>query len=175
MVTPVVRSLAMRVGLVDTPDGRRKMHAKPIPVAGGVAVLITSALALSALFVFAGPIKGLLKEQLFGVYDMVTTLRPELIGLAIAAGIIGLVGVADDLWGLRGWHKFLGQLVAVGVVIWLLPFGNADTKPEPKAPPKQPPAQPAPEPQPKQPPKQPDGNAPVGLDPNAVPDPKLPN
>jgi UDP-GlcNAc:undecaprenyl-phosphate/decaprenyl-phosphate GlcNAc-1-phosphate transferase len=117
-ITPLVRSAALRFGLVDEPDGRRKLHAKPIPVAGGVAVLITSVLLITGLFVFAEPIKSILKsESARGTFDGVVTMRPELIGLAIAAAIIGIVGVADDLVGLRGRHKFLGQLVAVGVVM----------------------------------------------------------
>ena len=52
-ITPIVRSAALRFGLVDEPDGRRKMHSKPIPVAGGVAVLITSVIMFAALFAFA--------------------------------------------------------------------------------------------------------------------------
>jgi UDP-GlcNAc:undecaprenyl-phosphate GlcNAc-1-phosphate transferase len=117
-VTPLVRAVAMRFGLVDEPDGHRKLHGRPIPVAGGVAVLITSTLMIVGLFVFENPIKAMLKSQeARGGFDAVVTVRPELIGLAIAAAILGLVGVADDLVGLRGRHKVLGQLLAVGVVI----------------------------------------------------------
>src|SRR5262245_59101228 len=91
-ITPLVRAAALRFGLVDEPDGRRKMHAKPIPVAGGVAVLITSALMITGLFVFAEPIKSILKsESARATFDGVVTMRLELIGLAIAAAIIGLV------------------------------------------------------------------------------------
>src|SRR5262245_32497924 len=118
-ITPIVRSVALRFGLVDVPDGRRKMHAHPIPVAGGVAVLITSVLMLGALFVFQDFIRPLLKtDAARGGFDAVVTVRPELIGLAIAAAIIGLVGVADDIFGLRGRHKVFGQLLAVSVVIY---------------------------------------------------------
>jgi UDP-GlcNAc:undecaprenyl-phosphate/decaprenyl-phosphate GlcNAc-1-phosphate transferase len=118
-ITPIVRSAALRFGLVDEPDGRRKMHSKPIPVAGGVAVLITSVIMFTALFAFAAPIRSSLKSEIARAsFDSVVTLRPELIGLAIAAAIIGLVGVVDDLVGLRGGHKLLGQLLAVSVVIF---------------------------------------------------------
>lgn len=117
-VTPFVRSLAMRFGLVDVPDGRRKMHARPIPVAGGVAVLITSVIALGSLFVFTSPIKSILADPNAELgLEQVVTANPELFGLAIAAAIIGFVGVADDLVGLRGRTKFFGQIVAVAVVI----------------------------------------------------------
>lgn len=117
-VTPLVRSLALRFGLVDVPDGRRKLHARPIPVAGGVAIFITSVIALGSLFVFSGTIKSVLADPNAEVgLQQVVAFGPELIGLLIAACIIALVGVADDLVGLRGRTKFLGQLLAVAVTI----------------------------------------------------------
>lgn len=118
IITPWVRSAALRFGLVDVPDGRRKMHVRPIPVAGGVAILISSILVFVSLFVFQDSINSILKhDEARGGFGAVVEVRPELIGLAIAAAIIGVVGVLDDLIGLGGRHKLLGQIVAVTVVI----------------------------------------------------------
>ena len=36
--TPVVRSLAFRVGAVDVPKDSRRMHTHPIPRMGGLAI-----------------------------------------------------------------------------------------------------------------------------------------
>jgi len=44
-LTAPVRSLALRVGLVDKP-GPRKVHVKPIPLLGGVAIYCGFALAV---------------------------------------------------------------------------------------------------------------------------------
>lgn len=106
LLTPTVRWAALRWGLVDEPDGRRKMHPHPIPIAGGVAVLLTSAVVLAVVLAFAGPWDQTLGER-WRVFA----------GLAAAAGVIAAVGVADDYYGLRGRHKLLGQLVAVIIVI----------------------------------------------------------
>jgi UDP-GlcNAc:undecaprenyl-phosphate GlcNAc-1-phosphate transferase len=106
LVTPLVRSAALRFGLVDEPDGRRKIHARPIPIAGGVAVLLTAGLVLAGTFAVAGPWRDGIGERWLTV-----------VGLAAAATIIAAVGVADDYVGLQGRHKLLWQLVAVGVVI----------------------------------------------------------
>ena len=38
--TPVVRSLAFRVGAVDVPKDNRRMHKVPIPRLGGLAIFI---------------------------------------------------------------------------------------------------------------------------------------
>ena len=48
-ITPLARWLARYGGLVDQPDGRRKMHGRPIPVAGGLAVPISVSLAVAVV------------------------------------------------------------------------------------------------------------------------------
>ena len=103
---PIARSLALKIGLVDKADGRRKLQSDAIPVAGGPAVLFATAGAVGV---------GLLIAGHFGVSP---DFRPEvLIGLLSAAIIICGVGVIDDYVGMRGRYKLLGQFVAVGVVI----------------------------------------------------------
>ena len=42
--------MARRVGLVDHPDTFRKMHRKPIPLAGGLVIFATCFVVLSAVF-----------------------------------------------------------------------------------------------------------------------------
>jgi UDP-GlcNAc:undecaprenyl-phosphate GlcNAc-1-phosphate transferase len=106
LLTPFVRAAALRWGLVDEPDGRRKMHARPIPVAGGVAVLLTSAVVLVGTLAVAPSWRDGLGEKWL-----------KFVGLAVAAAVIAAVGVADDRYGLRGRHKLLGQLLAVAIVI----------------------------------------------------------
>src|SRR5882724_5820259 len=106
LLTPFVRAMARYGGLVDNPDGRRKMHTRPIPVAGGVAVLLTTLFVLAAILIFADSWPPTLAERWH-----------KFAGLAVAAVIIAAVGVVDDYRGLRGRHKVMGQLLAVGVVI----------------------------------------------------------
>jgi UDP-GlcNAc:undecaprenyl-phosphate GlcNAc-1-phosphate transferase len=105
--TPVARSLAARLGLVDRPDGRRKVHARVTPLAGGPALLAASALAVGAAFALPGPVREQLQSEC-----------SRLVGLALAGGLICALGVADGYGWLRGRHKLLGQVVAVSVVIY---------------------------------------------------------
>ena len=44
VATPLVRSLALRVGAVDNPNARR-INKKPMPSAGGLAILLAFVLA----------------------------------------------------------------------------------------------------------------------------------
>ncbi|MDB5311185.1 MAG: undecaprenyl/decaprenyl-phosphate alpha-N-acetylglucosaminyl 1-phosphate transferase [Gemmataceae bacterium] len=106
LLTPVARGVALRVGLVDRPDGRRKLHDRVIPVAGGPAVLLSVAATVLAAATWADVVPAP-----HGLDARV------LVGLFAAAMIICAVGMVDDCRGLRGWHKLLGQALAVGVVI----------------------------------------------------------
>src|SRR5262249_1112934 len=54
-VGPLVRALALRVGLVDRPDGRRKLQHQAVPVAGGLAILASAAAVLAAALLFRAP------------------------------------------------------------------------------------------------------------------------
>src|SRR4051812_5144428 len=90
LLTPLVRAAARRGGLVDAPDGRRKTHAGSIPVAGGLAVLLTTLTVLGALL-FAPDSWN---------FDLGDRWR-KFAGLAVAAVIIAAVGVADDFRSLR--------------------------------------------------------------------------
>lgn len=106
VLTPLIRTLASRYGLVDHPDGGRKMHAQGTPVAGGLAVLVSGALAILAGF-----------QLPTALHDHLTQHADGLLGLFAAAVVICAVGVVDDFSVLRGRQKLLGQVVAVGLVM----------------------------------------------------------
>ncbi|MBV9125012.1 MAG: glycosyltransferase, partial [Planctomycetes bacterium] len=106
LLTPAARALGRRWGLVDQPDGQRKVHEKPTPVAGGLALLASVGLALGAVLLIPYPGRDYLAGQVSGW-----------IGILVGAAIICLVGLVDDSWGLRGRYKLLGQLAAVAVAL----------------------------------------------------------
>jgi UDP-GlcNAc:undecaprenyl-phosphate GlcNAc-1-phosphate transferase len=105
-LTPLTRRLATRFGLVDRPDGRRKIQAVPIPLAGGLAVFASATAALGGSLTFPGPLR-----------DQVAAEAVGLLGLLAASAVICAVGVADDRGLLRGRHKLLGQVLAVAIVL----------------------------------------------------------
>ncbi|HJZ94740.1 MAG TPA: MraY family glycosyltransferase [Gemmataceae bacterium] len=105
--TPVARRLGRRLGLVDRPDGRRKVHERTTPVAGGLAVFAAVILVLGVFGVAGrGPVAEEVREHAW-----------ELLGLLGGAAVICLVGVADDGYRLRGRYKLCGQVAAIGVVL----------------------------------------------------------
>jgi UDP-GlcNAc:undecaprenyl-phosphate GlcNAc-1-phosphate transferase len=97
MLTVPVRALALRVGMVDLP-GPRKVHLRPIPLLGGVAMY--GAVVLAVLFTFTGP------------------ARSQIMGILTGATIVAAVGILDD----RGWlhHQvklFIGMPLAACVLL----------------------------------------------------------
>lgn len=105
-LVPLVRQLARRVGLVDRPDGRRKIHGRAVPLAGGLAILCATALTLAVALAVPHELQDALQDQ-----------AHFLLGLLLAVSIICAVGVADDFGKLRGRHKLVGQCLAVAVIM----------------------------------------------------------
>jgi UDP-GlcNAc:undecaprenyl-phosphate GlcNAc-1-phosphate transferase len=107
VLVPVARVFALRVGLVDQPDGRRKMHGRIVPVTGGLAVFA------SMWFVIG---LGLLTPNAY--QDALLEKSQILLGLFLGSSFLVMVGVADDFGLIRGRHKMLGQIIASMIVIY---------------------------------------------------------
>jgi len=103
LATPVVRRLVMALGGVDVPEDR-KVHREPTPTMGGLAMY----LALIASLVTARLLPGL--RDLFRESS-------EPYGVAIAATVLVMVGIVDDLRGMRARTKLAGQMLAAGVLV----------------------------------------------------------
>lgn len=106
VVVPVVRRLAIAVGMVDRPDAHRKIHRREIAVGGGIAVLITAVIALSWFALLSNTWEARAGERL-----------TELLGLAVGAGLLCAVGLLDDWKGLAGKKKLLGQAFAASIIV----------------------------------------------------------
>src|ERR1035437_5352143 len=112
ILTPLVRNAANRMGLVDKPDAARKFHLGSVPRVGGIGVALAYALALG--FVYVAPYRNV-------TFDIPGSISAAL-KLAPAAIVILLIGLADDIRGLRPWQKLLGE-VAAAVIAYESGFG----------------------------------------------------
>jgi UDP-GlcNAc:undecaprenyl-phosphate GlcNAc-1-phosphate transferase len=97
LLTVPVRALAIRFGMVDLP-GPRKVHLKPIPLLGGLAIY--GGVMLAILIVFDG------------------AARSQVIGIVSGATLVTVVGFLDD----RGWlhHQiklFVGMPLAAMILL----------------------------------------------------------
>ena len=95
ITTPVVRSLAFKVGAVDVPRDNRRMHKHPIPRMGGLAIFF--GFILSALIFI----------------PLTTPLR----GMLLGAVVIVILGIFDDIYALPAMPKFLIQILAALIAV----------------------------------------------------------
>jgi UDP-GlcNAc:undecaprenyl-phosphate GlcNAc-1-phosphate transferase len=100
LATPQVRKLALKVGVLDA-VGDRRMHTEPKPRIGGIAVYLGLAFALFVAIGFA------LHTTLFHSAND----TQDFFGLLFGGTLIMLVGVWDDIMGMRPRNKFLAQIV----------------------------------------------------------------
>jgi len=106
---PLWRAWCVRVNLVDDP-GHRKIHDRPVPLAGGFAVLTGILLPLVAGTILLQ--LGLVKTSSAGAIIHGRDRRAaELAVLALGAIAITVLGVLDDRHELKPLPKFIGQII----------------------------------------------------------------
>ncbi|MDD4871111.1 MAG: hypothetical protein PHR77_11185 [Kiritimatiellae bacterium] len=109
LLTPFIRTLAIRLAIVDNP-GDRKIHAYPIARCGGIAVFAGFHVACGLVFVFFPVPAGALISTRWWLY------------FAVASSVLLVVGLVDDCRGLSPLIKIAGQLVA-GTILWAFGIG----------------------------------------------------
>jgi UDP-N-acetylmuramyl pentapeptide phosphotransferase/UDP-N-acetylglucosamine-1-phosphate transferase len=98
-LTPPVRALARRLGMVDQPDTRR-IHTHPTPRAGGVAIFIAfHATILLCMLIFPGVFR-----PVYGIDKLTAFFWASLLLLG--------VGLLDDALSLKPYVKLVGQIAA---------------------------------------------------------------
>ena len=104
LLTPAVGGMARLLGVVDRPDGGRRVNRSSVPRLGGLALFL-------GIFVPA-----------LAFLDLGRETRGLLLGAAVAT----TVGAVDDFRGLRWWEKLAGQgaaaAIAAGFGIWVQRF-----------------------------------------------------
>jgi UDP-GlcNAc:undecaprenyl-phosphate GlcNAc-1-phosphate transferase len=116
-LTFVMRRLALRWNVLDHP-GERKMHSSPMPLMGGVAIVVIFYVVILTHWVcfwslgLGGP--ALSEKLLFFLGD---GGKVKLAGILAGGLLIFLLGVVDDLMSLTPWVKLLGQIAAATVLV----------------------------------------------------------
>lgn len=95
--TPLIRRLALHLGVIDRPGGR-KIHVGPIPLLGGLAIY---AAFIAALLLFGNRFR----------------LR-ELVSILVGASLMSFLGVWDDRRSLSPLLKLIGQTLAASILVF---------------------------------------------------------
>lgn len=96
IMTPIVIKIAHRFGAIDVPKDERRMHKKPMPLWGGIAIF-------TGFFV-----------SMF-IFSNISTVK--LVGLFIAAIVVLITGMIDDIKPLGAKSKLLMQIVAAVILV----------------------------------------------------------
>lgn len=95
-LTPFAKRFAIRVGAIDVPKDNRRVHTKPIPRMGGLAIYIAFSVCM---FLFS---------------DLPMT---KLMGIFIGSTVLVIMGMVDDVKPLRASLKLVIQIIAALILI----------------------------------------------------------
>ncbi len=104
LLTPVLKKIALKLKAVDWPNAPRKIHKKPIPLLGGLAIFL--AIFLIVLIFF---------QTKFWFKDNIS-LR-NLISLFIGGGFLMIGGFLDDKYDLKPGFQIIWPILACFSVI----------------------------------------------------------
>ncbi len=123
LLTPLAMRIATRLGAIDEPDSGRRIHSRPIPRAGGLAVVTSFvsvglvALILQAQLETFGSGWRWQPERWFGFQGPDTErVLIAVFGGAVLAAAFGLI---DDKWQIRARWQFGFQLILAAFAILL--------------------------------------------------------
>jgi UDP-GlcNAc:undecaprenyl-phosphate GlcNAc-1-phosphate transferase len=116
VVTGIMRWIAPHIGAIVQPSDRR-VHERPTPTLGGVAM-------------FVGLVAGVVTAWKMDVFNDQLAPGAESIGMLLAALIILLVGLIDDIRDISPPAKLAGMVLAgsilsfagIGIVVFRVPF-----------------------------------------------------
>lgn len=103
LLTPLIRRGAIRWGVVDSPDGNRKLHMSATPLCGGLAVLFGTSVGIVTLPLI---VSGISYADLSATWS-----------IFVSCFLICGLGLLDDIFAIRGRQKLIGQIVCTGVII----------------------------------------------------------
>jgi UDP-GlcNAc:undecaprenyl-phosphate GlcNAc-1-phosphate transferase len=106
-LTPLVRALAIRWGIIDEGAAGHNRHGRPVARLGGVAIWASYFAAFAVLMLMP-----------LGAVTLVVDGLPIVWRLLPAAAIVFAIGLIDDTGNLSPKKKLLGQIIAAAIACW---------------------------------------------------------
>src|SRR5215472_4476318 len=104
LLTPLVRRGSVAIGALHAARSR-DVHTEPTPLLGGVAM-------------YGGLVAGLLVAERLSYLKQAFPSPRTVVGLLLAGGLLVLVGIVDDRWGMGAISKLAAQVAAAGILMW---------------------------------------------------------
>lgn len=110
VTTPYTIRLAKKVGALDIPKEKRKIHEGAMPRLGGLAVI--AGFTISTIYLLI--IMSLEKTLILNGYD---SYGFKLLGFFLGAIVLSIFCFVDDLRGIPPYIKLLGQILSAIIVV----------------------------------------------------------
>lgn len=110
MATPYTIKIAKKIGAVDIPKDKRRMHRKSMPKFGGPAVILGFLVSISYLLIVMNMENSI---NLFGTeqYGM------QIVGMILGIFAMSIVCVIDDIKTIKPITKLFGQILGAIIVV----------------------------------------------------------
>ncbi len=92
--TPAARWLSRKIGIMDKP-GPRKIHSRPTPMLGGLAIYL--AFFIAALLVLHH--------------------GPQIMAILVSSSLVLIISILDDKWHVHAFIRFIVHIVAVVILL----------------------------------------------------------
>lgn len=118
ILTPYAKRLACKLGAIDVPRDNRRVHKKPIPSLGGIAIYLSFIITVI----------------MYAMFNKNISLNSEFKGILLGVTLIVAIGIIDDIKQISAGYKLavqvLAALIAVysGVTIDFIKFPLANTE-----------------------------------------------
>ena len=103
ILTPFVISMCKKHGLVDVPKDSRRVHSKPMPRCGGIAIFVSSMVAMFIYYIITKDVESIAFNRQF-------------YGYLIGAILIFIMGIIDDIFTLKARYKAIFEFTAIFIV-----------------------------------------------------------
>ena len=110
MTTPYMIKIAKKVGAVDIPKDKRRMHKKDMPKFGGPAVILGFLVSVIYLIIVMS------MEHTINLFDS-EQYGMKLLGMFLGIVVISIVCIVDDIKTIKPWMKLFGQTIAAIIVV----------------------------------------------------------
>lgn len=111
VITPYTIRLSKKVGALDVPKEKRKIHNKAMPRLGGLAIIIGFIVSIIYLLIAMSVEQSI---DLFGPDNYIY----KLIGLFLGIIVLSIFCFFDDWKGIPAYIKLIGQLISAIVVVF---------------------------------------------------------
>ena len=110
MTTPYTMKVAEKIGAVDVPKDKRRMHKKTMPKFGGPAVIIGFLVSVIYLLIVMSTEHTI---DLFGPEEY----GKKLLGMFLGIIVISITCIVDDIKTIKPITKLVGQVLAAIIVV----------------------------------------------------------